>query len=216
MKSLKNRFILTCVFLLFPLLSASGVQEQPEDNENFENKDTFMDLSEALRSKQYVHRAILSTVVKDTNRLQPGKFYINHLTGFGAVWQKTGAVTKYTSGIQSLSVGYVTNKGHGYELGVDFSAVSNLFVGYRYFIRPANFLLWGFAGAGFGRELEHVGFGDGPKETASYNGRRELAFISLGFLIPIIDVSLKAETRFIFYGLDRIILNTGLGVIFFI
>ena len=43
-----------------------------------------------------------------------------------------------------------------------------------------------------------------------------MGFTSLGVLIPIVEVGIKAEMRATFYGLDRMVLSQGLGLIIFL
>lgn len=175
-----------------------------------------IDISDALRSKQYVHRAIVSTLVRDTAGFGVGRFYLNHLMGFSNVWQRGTEYAKYATGLQGASLGYVTSKGHGFEIGGELSTVSNIHLGYRYFIHPEKFLLWGFAGAGAGIELAKFGFADGPPQASLYSGPKQMGFLTMGLLVPVIDVGLKAEVRFSFYGVQRIIFTSGVGVILFL
>jgi hypothetical protein len=43
-----------------------------------------------------------------------------------------------------------------------------------------------------------------------------MAFLNVGFLVPLVEVGLKVEFRFVFYGLARLSLTQGVGVIFFL
>jgi hypothetical protein len=202
--------------LSFVFPAALCAETASESDIPFKEKDALIDVSDALRSRQYVHRAILSTLVRDTAGLTVGRFYINHLMGFSNVWQRGREYTKYATGLQGASFGYVTGQGHGFELGLEISTVSNLQVGYRYFIRPENFSLWGFAGLGAGMEVSGLSFADGPPQARLYAGPKQMGFATFGLLVPVIDVGLKAEARFSFYGLDRIIFTSGVGVIVFL
>lgn len=194
-----------------------GKASTKEDGElDFDHEDTYIDLSDAIRSKQYVHRAILTSLIRDTNRFGVGRFYLSHMMGFNQVWQRGDFYTKFSSGLLGLTAGYLTPWGHGIEIGGELSAVSNIFVSYKYFIRPSKFTLWGVLGAGVGKEIKSVGFADGPPEAQKYNGMGEMAFLSLGLLVPTLEVGFKGEVRLNFYGLDRIIFTSGVGVIVFL
>lgn len=181
----------------------------------FENEDTLIDVEEGVRSEQYVRRSILSTAIKTSTGSQFSRFYINHLIGFSSVYQKLN-ITKYTSGMQGISLGYVSTGGHCVEAGLELSAVSNVFGGYRYVIRPGDFLIWPFLGVGFGQEVNFFTFADGPAAARAYNGRKQHAFGTFGFLIPLVDVALKAEFRLNAYGTDRLILTQGIGAVIFL
>jgi len=184
---------------------------------DFQHEDTYIDVSDAVRSKQYVHRAIITNLIRDTSRFYIPHFYVNHMMGFSSVWQRaTNAYTKYLSGNNMLSVGYVTQYGHGIELGLEFSNVSNLYLGYRYFIRPKNFSLWGFVGGGYGTEIKKLSIADGPPEAARYMGPTSMGFLTLGLLVPIVDIGIKAEVRMCFYDFQRIVFTQGVGVILFL
>ena len=189
---------------------------------DFDNEDSFTDVQEAIRSEHYVRRAILSTIVNTTGRFDLGRMYINHLMGFSAIYQqKNGPVsfTKYTSGMQGLSIGWVSKKGHSFELGLEVSAVSNVFGGYRYIWRPEKFSIWPYAGVGIGTEVSSIRLSQGPTAAENYSklgGQKQMGFTSLGVLIPIVEVGIKAEMRATFYGLDRMVLSQGLGLIIFL
>ncbi|MFM8315302.1 MAG: hypothetical protein ACKOA8_13535 [Deltaproteobacteria bacterium] len=189
---------------------------------DFENEDAFIDQQEAIRTEHYVRRAILSTIVNTTGKFGFKRFYINHLMGFNAVYQtENGPIkfTKYTSGMQGLSVGYVTKKGHAFELGMEASAVSNIYGGYRYIWRPEKYTVWPFAGIGIGTEVSSIKLSQGPAAAENYGrlgGMKQMGFGTLGLLIPIVEVGIKAEVRAVFYGLDRLVLTQGLGLIIFI
>ena len=189
---------------------------------DFDNEDSFTDVQEAIKTEHYVRRAILSTIVNTTGRFDLGRMYINHLMGFSAIYQqKSGPVnfTKYTSGMQGLSIGWVSKKGHSFELGLEVSAVSNVFGGYRYIWRPETFSIWPYAGLGIGTEVSSIRLSQGPTEAENYSklgGQKQMGFTSLGVLIPIVEVGIKAELRATFYGLDRMVLSQGLGFIIFL
>jgi hypothetical protein len=183
-------------------------------NLDFENPDVYIDTSEAIRSKQYVRRAILSSVIDATSKFSFSRVYLNHLLGFNAVYQLT-RFAKYTSGMQGLSLGYVSEGGHGWEAGMEISTVSNIFAGYRHFFRLESFSLWPFAGLGAGHEVPLMAFADVPTEARDYAGKKSFGFVGLGVLIPLVDVGLKAEIRGNFYGFDRLVLTQGIGAILF-
>jgi hypothetical protein len=183
---------------------------------DMQNQETYIDVSDALRSKQYVHRAILNSLVRETNRFAVGHLYISHMMGFNQIYQRNSqAYSKFSSGLQGVSIGYVTPWGHGLEVGGEISAVSNVFVSYKYFLRPAHFSLWGTFGGGVGTEVG-TDFAEGPPEAQTYTGPKNMAFVSLGLLVPTIDVGFKVETRLNFYGWERTIFTSGLGLILFL
>ncbi|MBY0371605.1 hypothetical protein K2X33_13035 [bacterium] len=190
--------------------------EKAAEKADFEHDNTFIDVSDALRSKQYVHRAILTSLVRDTNRFRVGRIYLSHMMGFNQVWQRGDTYAKYSSGLQGLAIGWVSPWGHGIEVGGELSAVSNIMVSYKYFIRPQDFSLWGVVGAGFGTEVRAVGFADGPPEAAQYVGSQQMGFLSLGLLVPTLEVGFKGEVRLNFYGMDRIVFTSGVGLILFL
>lgn len=198
---------------------ASGKEEAEID---FDHEDAFIDQQEAVRSEQYVRRAILSTIVNSTGKFEFNRIYINHLMGFNAVYQQENGpikFTKYTSGMQGLSVGYITKKGHAFELGLEASAVSNLYGGYRYVWRPEKVSVWPFAGVGIGTEMSSIKLSHGPAAAENYGklgGMKQMGFGTVGLLIPIVEVGIKAEVRANFYGLDRMVLSQGLGLIIFL
>lgn len=187
-----------------------------EEYVDFQSEETFLDIADALKSKQYVRRAILSTVIRDTSTMRKGSYYVNHLMGFSAILQRAGAYSKYVSGMQGISAGYVAENGHSGELGVELSTVANIYGGYRYFYRPPDFTLWLSAGAGLGMEVGALSLGGGPVETLSYNGSKQMFFGILGLMIPLVDVAFKAEVRFNFYSFDRLVLSQGVGVTIFL
>jgi hypothetical protein len=200
-----------------PAEEAKTAETPSEDgNVDFESEETFIDVADAVKSKQYIHRAILSTIIRDTAKHKSAGFYLNHLMGFSNVWQRAGDYNKYFSGVQGVSLGYVTSTGHGFEAGAEFSSVSNLFFGYRYFLRVKNYTVWPFVGAGTGIEMQGLSLSDGPPESRRYSGVRQMGFLTLGLLIPIVDVAAKAELRFAFYGVDRIVFSQGIGIILFL
>lgn len=184
-------------------------------NLDFENPDVLIDPIEGVRNKHFVRRALLSSMAKQTSRFDFERPYINHLMGFSAVLQRD-LFTKYVSGLQALSAGYITENGHGFEAGLEFATISNVFVGYRKIFRPETFSLWPFLGFGAGTEVTSLRSADGPTQSPVYNGLRQMGFGTLGFLVPLVDIGIKAEARFNFYGTDRLVLASGVGVIFFL
>ncbi len=214
---------LACLFATVCHAEEAGVPEQaaavPPVTEavDLQNEDTFIDVSDALRSKQYVHRAILNSLVNETNRFGVGRFYLAHMMGFNQIWQRTDAAyAKYSSGLQGLAFGYVSKWGHGIELGGELSSVTNALLSYKYFLRPSKFSLWGVFGCGVGTEITSVDFAEGPPEERLYAGARQMAFVSAGFLVPTLDIGFKGEVRINFYGGDRFIFTSGVGVILFL
>lgn len=214
--SILRVFLVLCLSLATPLVHAESLEEKGELPEvDFETPEAFIDQNDALGSKQYVRRAILSSVIESTNKFAFDRLYLNHLMGFSAVFQKTH-FAKFVTGVQGLSVGYITENGHAFEGGLELSAVSNVFGGYRYVMRPEKFSLWPFMGAGLGMEVASIKFADGPPEAESYDGMKSMLFTTLGVLVPLVDVGIKAEVRFGFYGFDRLVMSTGVGVIVFL
>ncbi|NBY20251.1 hypothetical protein EBQ74_08435 [bacterium] len=203
-------------------LEDKKIQQEDDSGIDFQNEDSFIDNQEGIRSEQYVRRAILSTIVNTTGKFDFNRIYMNHLMGFSAIYQMQNGprkFTKYTSGMQGLSLGYVTKGGHAFELGLEASAVSNIFAGYRYIWRPEKFSMWPFFGAGVGTEISSVRLSQGPSEAESYGrlgGMKQMGFGTLGVLIPVVEVGIKAELRANFYGFDRMVLTQGLGLIIFI
>lgn len=189
---------------------------QKADTVDFENEDTFVDLSDALKSKQYVRRAILSTVIRTTSRFNFSRFYVNHLLGYNSVWQRAGGGQRYYSGMQGISLGYVSSGGHALELGLELSSLSTMYAGYRYFIRPAHLSVWPFAGFGAGTAVTSLNLMSPPAYVEKYTGMNSMGLINFGFLVPLVEVGLKVEVRVNFYGLDRIVLTEGIGAIFFL
>ena len=190
------------------------LSEEEKLERNFKTNDAYLDHYEAIRSKQYVRRAILSSVITATNKIAFDRIYLNHLLGFHAIYQKSN-FAKYVSGVQGLSVGYVSKQGHAIEAGMEFSSINNIFAGYRYFFRPENFLIWPFAGGGVGYDVGIFKFGEGPLAAQTYAGAKQMLFGSVGVLVPLVDVALKAEVRACAYGGDRYVLTQGIGAILF-
>lgn len=187
---------------------------------DFEHEDTFMDVPDALRSRQFVHRAILSTIIRDTAKVSLGTFYASHLMGFSAVYQPANrggkSFAKYVSGVIGFAGGYSTESGHTFELGLDLSATSIMFVDYKKYIGGKDYTFWPYLGLGAGTEASFFRLSDLPVEAQVYQGSTTMFFFSVGTLVPLVDIALKAEARFIFFGLDRLMLTTGAGIVFFI
>ncbi len=209
-----SKILLLCCFLS-PVLPAADTVSPSNQNLDFENPDTLIDANEGLRKKHFVRRAILSAMAQHTSRFEFDRPYINHLMGFSAVFQRT-LFTKFVTGVQGLSAGYITERGHGFEAGFELASVSNVFVGYRKIFRPETLGLWPFLGGGVGTEVTGLRFADGPTQAPQYDGMRQMGFGTVGFLIPLVDLGIKAEARFNFYGTDRLVLSSGVGVIFFL
>lgn len=182
---------------------------------DFENPEALTDEIEGVTNKNFVRRAILISMAKQSSRFDFERPYVNHLMGFSAVLQRT-KFSKFVTGIQALSLGYITEGGHGFEAGFELASVSNVFIGYRHVFRPERFNLWPFLGGGVGTEITSVKFANPPDAGETYNGTQKMAFATLGALIPLVDIGIKAEARFSFYGTDRLLLATGVGVIFFL
>lgn len=186
---------------------------------DFEHEETFMDVPDALRSRQFVHRAILSTIIRDTAKVSLGSFYVNQLMGFAAIYQPANrggkSFAKYVTGVLGFAGGYATESGHCFELGADLSANSILFVNYKKFIGSETYTFWPYFGLGAGTEVG-IGLTDMPVEAKAYQGSTTMGFFTLGTLIPLVDIAIKAEARFNFFGLDKLMLTTGAGVVFFL
>lgn len=199
------------------LQSATEANQAPRKKETSSIPESELtDISDATRSKQYMHRTILSQVIKETSRFNLGRFYLNHLMGFSNVYQTAVNYVKFSSGFQGISAGYVTTGGHGFELGTELSVVTNVFAGYRFFVRPKNFSVWPVVGMGVGKQVQEIKFIDGPFEAQDYDGSTNLLFGSLAILIPLVDIGLKAEVRFNFHGSDRITFLYGVGAMVFL
>ena len=194
--------------------------EKEEKNYDFENEETFMDVPDALRSRQFVHRAILSTIIRDTVKVSLGTWYVNHLMGFNAIYQPANrggkSFAKYVSGVIGFAGGYVTEGGHAIELGVDLSANSLMFFNYKKLMGGEGKMFWPYFGLGAGMEMGFFRLTDLPPEAKVYQGSTTMGFFTIGTLVPLVDLALKVEARFIFFGLDRLMLSTGAGVVFFL
>lgn len=200
-----------------PTAADPGAPASDPAKVDFQHEDTYIDVSDAVRSKQYVHRAIITNLIRDTSRFYIPHFYVNHMMGFSSVWQRaSNAYAKYLTGNQQLSLGYVTRYGHGLEVGAEFSNISNVYLGYRYFIRPKQFSLWGFVGGGYGFEVKSLRIADGPSEVERYSGPERMGFLTIGLLVPIVDIGIKAEIRMCFYDFQRVVFTQGVGIILFL
>lgn len=180
---------------------------------DLDHPETFMDVSEAVRSRQYVHRTILSTVIKATTRFSGNRFYVNHFMGFSSVVQ---AHARYAFGLQGLAAGYVSNGGHGIELGLEFSALSNVYAGYRYFWKPANFSLWPLFGFGVGYQVPSLNLSQPVDFDPGVVVSKAQGYGLFALLLPLVDVGLRAEVRITVQGFKRIIITQGIGVILFL
>lgn len=198
---------------------AATTPAEEEAIADFEHEDTFIDIPDALRSRQFVHRAILSTIIHDTTKFNLDSWYVNHLLGFNAVYQPANrggkSFAKYVTGAIGLAVGYLSKGGHAAELGFELSGVSNLIIDYRYFVASEKLSVWPFVGLGVGKEIG-INLASVPIEAQVYQGMSIMGFGTIGALVPLVDVGIKAEARFNFYGLDRLMLTTGIGVIVFL
>jgi len=215
--------VVICLGLLSNLAFADEKKPEPKKEDqvyDFEHEETFMDVPDALRSRQFVHRAILSTIIRDTAKVQLGSFYVNHLMGFSAVYQPANqggkSFAKYVSGVIGFAGGYSTEGGHTFELGFDLSSNSNIYLSYRKFLSSENATFWPYVGMGLGMEMAAIRLTDIPVEAKAYQGKDQFAMVVLGTLIPLVDIAIKAEARFVLYGLDRLMLTTGAGVVFFL
>lgn len=203
-------------------IQSSGAKSK--DNEpvpyDFEHEEAYMDIPDALRSRQFVHRAILSTIIRDTARVQLGSFYLDQSLGFNAIYQPADrggkSFAKFASGVLGLSAGYVTESGHSAEAGIDLSGVTNLVFGYRYLFTSQVSTFWPFIGVGLAMEFSKLRLSDIPVEAQVYQGSTTAEFLSLGAIIPLVDLAVRAEAKFVFYGLDRLMLNTTLGILFYL
>ena len=187
-----------------------------EDVVDFEDPNTFIDISDALNSRQYVHRAILNTAIKHTSSFSFERVYLSHMMGFSAVWQRLKPHVKYITGLQGVSGGYITSGGHGVELGLEFSAVSNANLMYKYVLQTdAFYSVWPYAGLGAGMEVLSMKLANGPPESERYAGTKLMGNFIMGFLIPLVDVGFKVEVRATFYSMDRVVFTQGSGAVIF-
>jgi len=172
-----------------------------------------------MKSERFVHRVIIKEAISDSSRFRLGRFYLNHMMGFSAIHQEGDGFTvqwaEFVSGAQGIAVGYVTPQGHCAEIGLEFSAVTSAHVGYRFFIRPRGFGLWPFLGAGVGIEVPSLRMSNGPFESRTYKGERQLIFGSAGLMLPLLDIGLKVELRVSVYGNDRVVFTQGVGAVIF-
>ncbi|MBI1860451.1 MAG: hypothetical protein HYR96_06000 [Deltaproteobacteria bacterium] len=190
--------------------------EQEEDKVvNLESEDAFIDLSDALKSKHFVRRAILNTAIKNSSRFHLGKPYVNHLVGFDAIINLK-PVQKTVTAMQSLGGGYVFPFGLGVESGLEFSSLSDWYLGTRWYFDQVSAFVWPFAGAGLAVQLDFLSVSDPTQAVAAYSGSPVGFFANFGLMIPLVDIGLKAEIRANMYGGDRIIITTGLGAVLFI
>lgn len=211
------RTVLVILLGLNPYLFAAEQAAEVRDPVDFSSDDTYADQTEALRSRRYVHRAVLSNAIKETTvHFNVKRPYINHMLGFNNVWQREFIASKYVSGYQGVAVGYIFEKGHGLEIEFDVSSNSSLQFAYKYFVLPSPYSAWPFIGGGLGMEITGLAFGGAPPEMKKYSGMRQKAFASFGVVIPLIDVGLKVEVRAEAYGTARLVLVTGLGAILFL
>lgn len=201
---------------------ASSPEPAPDLTEDtkgvdFKHEETFIDLEDAVKSREFVHRQVLSSVIETTSNFEMGRFYVNHLMGFSAVWQ-TGPqpFARYSTALQGLAVGYLTQGGHGLELGAEFSNVSNIYGGYRFFWEISSIKIWPFLGAGVGYQMDSMRLAEGPPQAAAYFGSKSMGFGTLGIFIPLVDVGFKAEVRLHVYGKDRVVFTQGIGAILFL
>lgn len=218
--------LLACVFFYAPYSHAEEktdpakptTEQKDSPYVDFSSDETFLDVPDALRSKNYVSRAVLSSAIKATSHFEFGRMYLSNLIGYDAIFQPAnrGAFAKYSSGDISFGGGYVSQNGHAFELALSLSAVSTISLCYRYIIHPKSFGLWPYLGLGLGAEIKQLSFSDVPAAAQVYTGSSEMVFPTLGVMIPLIDVGLKLEARFIFFGLSRLVLTTGAGVVFFL
>lgn len=226
-------WLVVCAFLAVPIVSYADddVKEKPKEEKkaeeapkeesspvDFSSEKTFLDVPDALRSKGYVERAVLSSTIKETSNFDFGRLYVDNLIGYDAIFQPAnrGPFAKYSSGDLSFGLGYLSEGGNATELAVSLSAVSTISVSYRHIFRPKTYGFWPFVGIGLGMEVKPLGFTDVPIAAQAYTGSSEMIFPTVGVMIPLIDVGLKLEARFVFYGLSRLILTTGAGVVFFL
>ena len=186
---------------------------------DFEHEDAFMDVPDALRSKQFVHRAILSTIIRDTSKVALGSAYCNQAMGFNAIYSPANrggkSFAKYVAGSIGLGLGYSSSGGHAIELAVDFSGVSTLMLGYRFFLKSEKVTFWPTFGFGAGTEVG-IHLADVPIEAKVYQGMTSMGYFTLGAIVPLVDVAFRLDMRFNFFGLDRLMLTTTAGLIFFL
>lgn len=185
---------------------------------DFESEDTFFDISEAISSEQYVHRTILSTVIRYTSQFNLGRFYINHLLGYDAIFQRGSGTGRWISAVQGIAFGYLSKSGHGVDLSLNLGHLSYASLTYRYVIRTDNFYnIWPYFGAGVGNEIRAFRISDPPAFVPLYSGSSVLGYGTLGVLIPLVDLGFRAEVRIASYGaLDRLVLSQTIGAFIFL
>jgi hypothetical protein len=193
--------------------AASAADTAPEVD--FDNEDTFVDLADALKSKHYVRRAILSTAIRTTSKMTNDRWYINQLLGVDAVFIRENG-SKYDSGMLALAIGYLAGANHGFELGVELSSVSNLTLGYRYVLQFNKILFRPYLGAGLGMDVGALSIVQLPAGIPEYTGPKQMVFASAGVLIPLVEVGLKVEFRMAAYGMARLMATSGIGAVFFL
>jgi hypothetical protein len=204
--------------LVAPTNPNPDVAKNEAPSVDFQSEDTFIDVPDALRSKQFVQRAVLSSAIEQTSRFGTSRYFVNQTLGYDAIFQPAnrGPFAKYDSGDITLSAGYISEGGHSVELGVALSAVSNIFIDYRYIVRPGTYKFWPFLGMGLGENVGDLDITTPTPAAAAYYGGSTMFFGTLGLLIPLVDVGLKAEAKFEFYGMSRLVLSTSVGVNFFL
>jgi len=190
-------------------------EQKAEAEVDFENEDTFVDLADALKSKQYVRRAILSTVIRTTSKLAVSRWYISHTLGFNSVWMRTDGNLRYYSPSMGLSLGYVTAGMHGFEGGIDMSVPGDLYLGYRYYMPIEKVTVWPFLGGGAGMEIKTLALHD-PPYIRPYTGPAQFFFANAGIMVPLVEVALKLDIKITAYATARLMLSSGVGAIFFL
>ncbi|MCB0406381.1 MAG: hypothetical protein KDD51_16485 [Bdellovibrionales bacterium] len=215
----KNRVIQDPAVLLS--LSEEERKKALEDGAfNFRDKDAYMDVEDAMHSKQFVHRHILSKTIAESKPLELGKYFINFVTTSSYVHQQGDGVNvkwiEYNAGGITLSGGFSTEGGHTFELGMSLSSISYVFGGYRYVFGTSEWDVWPYAGAGMGIGMTFLDIADGPFEVQAYNGSTTVFSGVLGMMVPLPDIAVKLEVKVDMWGGHRAVFTPGFGIMIFL
>lgn len=187
---------------------------------DFDSEKAYIDVDDAMYSKEYVHRHLLSAVIADSTQLQLGRLFVNFLTTTSYVHQEGDGINvkwiEFVSGGMTISGGYATEGGHTVELGASLSAISHIFLAYRYFLGGGKWSVWPYVGAGAGFAMGMLNISDGPFEVQVYQGPKNLFSGTVGMLLPMPDVGLRLQVNIDFWGSNRAVFTPGLGVVVFL
>ena len=202
------------------LFLPSPKEETPQVN--FEDEEAYIDIEDAKRSRSFMHRSILASVVKDTSRFSLGRFFVSHVMGFNMVKHLPRPETaidvqwiEYSAGIQGISAGYLMKNKIGADIGLQFSTPTNLYLSLKYYFASDRGSLWPYFGIGGGIQIPSLNLADGPFEAQIYRGTPYLFFLNGGFFIPLVDVGIRAEVQVGSYGIDRLVVSSIIGLTLF-